>query len=563
MKYLVIGGVAGGASVAARLRRMDENAEIVLFERGPYISYANCGLPYYIGDTIRERERLFLQTPGSFRARFHVDIRVYHEVIAINPAAKTVKVLDQSSGQEYIEVYDKLALSPGAEPIRPPIPGIDLPGIFSLRNVSDTDDIKNFIRERKVQKALIIGGGFIGLEMAENLHQLGIQVSIAEMADQVMAPLDYEMAAPVHRHLKDHGVALYLREEVIRFEKHPSGMKVFLKSGRSMDTEMVLLSIGVRADTRLARAAGLNIGEAGGILVNEFMQTSDPDIYAVGDAIEFPDFLSGKSRMIYLAGPANKQARICADNMVGGPSVKYKGAIGTGIAKIFDMTVATTGLSAKGLKRNQIPFLESVTHSGSHAGYYPGSLPMSIKICFSPLDGTLYGAQIAGYQGVDKRIDMMAAIIGMRGTVYDLTELEHAYAPPFSSAKDPVNMAGYVAENILRGRHTPVYWHEMAGFSSDKNVQIVDVRTTREYAEGCIPGSVNIPLDELRFRMKELVSDRKIIVYCAVGLRGYVAERILRQHNYSQVFNLSGGYKTWQSAVESQLDQETKTKISN
>jgi len=496
-------------------------------------------------------------------ARFHADIRVYHEVIAIHSAAKTVKVLDQSSGLEYMESYDKLALSPGAEPIRPPIPGIDLPGVFSLRNVSDTDAIKNFIRDGKIKKALIIGGGFIGLEMAENLHQLGIEISIAEMADQVMAPLDYEMAAPVHRHLMDHGVALYLREEVIRFEKVPSGLKVFLKSGKSMDTEMVLLSIGVRADTRLARAAGLGIGEAGGILVNEFMQTSDPDIYAVGDAIEFPNFLSGKSRMIYLAGPANKQARICADNMVSGPSVKYKGAIGTGIARVFEMTVASTGLSAKGLKRDQIPFLESVTHSGSHAGYYPGSLPMSIKICFSPLDGTLYGAQITGYQGVDKRIDMMAAIIGMRGTVYDLTELEHAYAPPFSSAKDPVNMAGYVAENILRGRHTPVYWHEMAGFSADKNVRIVDVRTAREHAEGCIPDSVNIPLDELRSRMNELVPDRKIIVYCAVGLRGYLAERMLRQHDYKQVFNLSGGYKTWQPAVDSQFRQESGMGIRN
>ncbi|MEG1379081.1 MAG: FAD-dependent oxidoreductase [Bacteroidales bacterium] len=547
MKYLLIGGVAGGATTAARLRRNDENAEIILFEKGSYISYANCGLPYYIGDVIPEREKLFVQTPQSFGNRFNVDVRVEQEVIAINKEAKTIDIR-KADGSIYSETYDKLILSPGASPIRPALPGIDTEGIFTLRNVRDTDRIKAYLQTHTINNAMVIGGGFIGLEMAENLHHLGINVSIAEMAPQVMAPLDYSMAAQVHQHLSEKGVSLLLGESVTGFDAKEHGMEVLFESGQAIPADLVILSIGVRPETTLAREGGLAIGEAGGIKVNEYLQTSDADIYAVGDAIEYPHPLTGKPWLNYLAGPANRQGRIAADNVVNGNKIKYEGSIGTGIAKVFDLTVASTGLPAKRLKQMGIPYQSSTTHSGSHAGYYPGALPMSIKITFDPTSGKLLGAQAVGYEGVDKRIDELALVIKQGGTIYDLEEIEHAYAPPFSSAKDPVAMAGYAASNLLEGKVKAAYWREVAGFNPATQ-QLVDVRTADEFELGAIPGAVNIPVDELRHRLGELSKEKEIIVYCAIGLRGYVASRILTQHGFDKVRNLSGGYKTYKSAI--------------
>ena len=547
MKYVLIGGVAGGATTAARLRRNDETAEIILFEKGSYISYANCGLPYYIGDVIAERDNLFLQTPESFGSRFRTDVRVESEVIAIDRTAKKVRVR-QSNGNEYDETYDKLILSPGATPIRPALPGIDTEGIFTLRNVRDTDQIKNYLNQHTVQNAIVIGAGFIGLEMAENLHHLGINVSIVEMAPQVMAPLDYSMAALVHQHLTEKGVNLYLGESVTGFDPKEKGMDLLFESGRTLPADLVILAIGVRPETTLARSAGLEIGNAGGIRVNEYLQTSDPDIYAVGDAIEYPHPLSGKPWLNYLAGPANRQGHIAADNIVSGNQLKYEGSIGTGIAKVFDMTVATTGLPAKRLKQWEMPYISSTTHSGSHAGYYPGALPMSIKITFDPKNGKLLGAQAVGFDGVDKRIDELALLIKQGATIYDLQEIEHAYAPPFSSAKDPVAIAGYTAGNILEGKVKMIYWREMAHFNPACQV-LLDVRTRDEHELGSIVGSLNIPLDELRHRLSELPQDKEILVYCAIGLRGYIASRILMQSGFSNVRNLSGGYKTYKAAI--------------
>ena len=436
MKYIIIGGVAGGATTAARIRRNDESAEMILFEKGKYISYANCGLPYYIGDVITDREKLFLQTPESFGRRFNIDVRIQSEVTGIDRENQKVTVR-KADGEEYTESYDKLLLSPGASPVRPPLPGIDSEGIFTLRNVADTDNIKSYLNDRSIKRAVVIGAGFIGLEMAENLHANGAKVSIVEMADQVMTPIDFSMASLVHQHLMQKGVNLYLSEAVSSFEKDNDEIKVTFKSGKTITADIVILSIGVRPETKLAREAGLAIGEAGGIAVNEYLQTSDENIYAVGDAIEYKHPITGKSWLNYLAVPANRQGRIVADNMVYGNTISYEGAIGTSIAKVFDMTVASTGLPAKRLKQANIEYLSSTTHSGSHAGYYPDALPMSIKITFDKKDGTLYGGQIVGYTGVDKRIDEIALIIKHKGTIYDLIRLEHAYAPPYSSAKDP------------------------------------------------------------------------------------------------------------------------------
>lgn len=547
MKYVIIGGVAGGATAAARIRRNTEKAEIVLFERGDYISYANCGLPYYIGGVIKERDRLFVQTPEAFGLRFNIDVRVRSEVTAIDTKKKQVTVRT-SDGKVYTETYDKLLLSPGASPVRPPLPGIDSKGIFTLRNVGDTDKIKQYMQQHPVKRAIIVGGGFIGLEMAENLHHAGAEVAIVEMANQVMGPIDYSMASLVHGHLLQKGVRLYLGQAVERFDENGQGVRVGLKSGIRLDADLVILSIGVRAETRLAVEAGLKIGDMKGIWVNEFLQTSDESVYAVGDAIEFPHPITGKPWLNFLAGPANRQARIVADNIVFGNRVKYEGAIGTSIAKVFDMTVAATGLPAKRLKQMDIPYLSATIHSGSHAGYYPASSQMDIKITFSPTDGKLYGAQIVGYDGVDKRIDEYALIIKQKGTVYDLMALEHAYAPPFSSAKDPVAVSGYVAGNILSGKMTPLYWRELAEADLTK-ATLVDVRTADEYELGSIPGSVNIPLDELRPRMNEIPADKPVFLYCGVGLRGYLASNILKENGYKDVRNLIGGIKTYQAAV--------------
>ena len=547
MNYLIIGGVAGGATVAARLRRMDEKANIILFERGKYVSYANCGLPYYIGDTINNREKLFVQTAKGFTDRFRIDIRTEQEVTAIRPDKKEVEIKNLSTGETYTETYDKLVLSPGAEPLRPGIEGIGSKKIFTLRNVPDTDTIKNYVNTENPKRAIVVGGGFIGLEMAENLHDLGIQVDVVEMANQVMAPLDFSMAAIVHRQLTDKGVGLHLEDGVSRFEEKDGGVTVHLRSGKQIATDMVLLSIGVRPETKLAKEAGLAIGERGGIAVNDYMQTSDADIYALGDAVEVRHLVTGQPALIPLAGPANKQGRIVADNIVFGNKKKYPGSIGTSIAKVFDLTVAAAGANAKLLQQNNIPYISSYTHGASHAGYYPGAVPLSIKILFAPENGKLLGAQIVGFNGVDKRIEMLAQVIQRGGTVHDLAELEHAYAPPYSSAKDPVNMAGFVAENILNKKSRIIQWRELAELPAD-TIRI-DVRTHDEYKLGTIPGFINIPVDELREHLDELPKEKPIVVTCAVGLRGYLAYRILVQNGFKHVRNLSGGYKTWSVAT--------------
>ena len=546
MKYMIIGGVAGGASTAARLRRLDEQAEIILFEKGEYISYANCGLPYYIGGVIEERERLFVQTPEAFSTRFRVDVRTENEVIFIDRKKKTVTVR-QSSEDTYEESYDKLLISTGASPVRPPLPGIDLPGIFTLRNVTDTDRIKEYINSHSPRKAVVVGAGFIGLEMAENLHAQGAKVSIVEMGNQVMAPIDFSMASLVHQHLMDKGVNLYLEQAVASFEREGKGLKVTFKNGQSISADIVILSIGVRPETSLARAAELTIGPAGGIAVNDYLQTSDEAIYAIGDAIEYRHPITGKPWLNYLAGPANRQGRIVADNILGA-KIPYEGSIGTSIAKVFDMTVASTGLPGKRLRLEGIDYMSSTIHPASHAGYYPDAMPMSIKITFDKQTGRLYGGQIVGYDGVDKRIDGLALVIKHQGTVYDLMKVEQAYAPPFSSAKDPVAIAGYVAEDMITGKTNPVYWRELRDIEME-NKFLLDVRTQDEFALGSLPGAVNIPLDELRDRMSELPKDRMIYTFCAVGLRGYLAYRILTQHGFDKVRNLSGGLKTYRAAT--------------
>lgn len=547
MKYIIVGGVAGGATVAARIRRLTEDAEIVIFDKGEYISYANCGLPYYIGGVIEERDRLFVQTPESFGRRFNIDVRTKNEVTAIDAAAKQVRVRT-ADGKEYIESYDKLLLSPGASPVVPPLNGIDSEGIFTLRNVSDTDRIKEYMTSHRVKRAVIVGGGFIGLEMAENLKHAGAQVAVVEMASQVMAPIDYSMASHVHEHLLQQGVKLYLEQVVEGFSRENDELTVHFKSGVTLKTDIVLLSIGVKAETNLAQAAGLKLGDMRGIWVDEYLQTSAEDIYAVGDAIEYPHPITGKPWLNFLAGPANRQARIVADNMVLGNKIKYEGSIGTAIAKVFNITVASTGLPAKRLKQLAIPYLSATIHNGSHAGYYPGSLQMDIKITFSPTDGRLYGAQIVGYDGVDTRINQYALAIKHGATVEDLTKLEHAYAPPFSSAKDPVAISGYVASNILNGKMNPLYWREMLEVDTNK-VALIDVRTVEEYASGTIPGAINIPVDDLRDRLSELPTDRPIWLFCGVGLRGYLASNILKARGYKEVRNLIGGITTYNSAT--------------
>ena len=546
MKYIIIGGVAGGATAAARLRRVDEKSDILLLEKGKYISYANCGLPYYIGGVIDEREKLLVQTPASFGQRFRVDVRVENEVIAIHPQNKTITVRTVDGG-EYEETYDKLLLSPGATPVRPSLGGIDSEGIFTLRNVEDTDRIKSYLTEHAVKRAVVVGAGFIGLEMAENLHHAGVSVSVVEMGNQVMAPIDFSMAAPVHQHLVQKGVSLYLEEGVTHFQRTEQGITVFLKSGKTIPADMVLLSIGVRPATALAKDAGLKIGEAGGIWVNEYLETSEKDIYAVGDAIEYPHPLTGKPWLNYLANPANRQGRIVADNMVFGNKVSYEGAIGTSIAKVFDMTVASTGLAAKRLKQWEMEYQSSVTHSASHAGYYPDALPLTLKLTFHPVTGKLYGAQCIGYEGVDKRIDQIAGLIKRGGTVYDLMETEHTYAPPFSSAKDPIAIAGYVASNIISGAMPIITWRELV--QQKNEVMLIDTRTPEEFSFGSIPGAINIPLDDLRDRMSEVPTSKPVVLFCAVGLRGYLAQRILMGNGYRNVRNLSGGYKLYSAAV--------------
>lgn len=556
-KVLIVGGVAGGAGTAARLRRMDETAEIIMFEKGDYISFANCGLPYYIGETIEDRDALLLQTPEAFNARFNVDVRVNNEVISIDKTNKTITVLDGRTKKEYIENYDVLVLSPGSTPLKPPIPGIDSENIFTLWNIPDTDKIKGFVDTIKPKKAVVIGGGFIGIEMAENLHDRGIEVTLVEMLDQVMAPIDYEMAQQVHKHLKQKGVNLVLSDGVKEFVKTSLSTKVVLQSGKEVETDMVMLSIGVRPQSKIAKEAGLDINQRGGIVIDEYMQTSDENIYALGDAAEVTDYMFGGKTMIPLAGPANKQGRIVANN-ISGRREAYKGTQGTSIAKVFDLTVANTGANEKALIRNGKErgkdYHVAMTHSKSHAGYYPGAIPMAIKLIFDT-SGKVLGSQIVGYDGVDKRIDVIATSIRYGGSVYDLAELELAYAPPFSSAKDPVNMVGFVAENILSG-NVNVFNYDQFDSIDEKNTIILDVREDIERELGLIEGSINIPVNSLRERISELDKEKTIIIYCAIGLRGYVAARILMENGFTNVYNLNGGYSTY-SCVYCQDPEDT------
>lgn len=558
MKHVIIGGVAGGATAAARIRRADEKAEIILLEKGKHISYANCGLPYYLGGIIADRDRLFVQTPESFGLQFKVDVRVENEAIAIDTANKEVRIR-RRDGSEYVETYDKLLLSPGSDPVRPPLEGIDTEGIFTLRNVEDTGAIKAFMESRPIRRTVIVGGGFIGLEMAENLHATGAKVSIIEMAPQVMAPVDFSIASFVHGHLQDKGVDLHLGKGVKKFEKTAGGIRIYFGEDETLDADLVLLSIGVRPNTQLARDAGIALGERG-IQVDKFLQTSAPDVYAVGDAIEYPHPLTGQPWLNFLAGPANRQARIVADNMVFGNRTEYEGSIGTSIAKVFDLTVGATGLAAKRLKQLNIPYRTVTTVSAAHASYYPKAFPLTLKIVFDPETGKLYGGQCVGLDGVDKRIDQLAIFIKRGGTVQDLCSLEQAYAPPFSSAKDPLAIAGYTASNVVNGSMPVVTWRELRE-KRKEDIFLLDVRTPEEYALGSIEGSVNIPLDELREHLDELPRNKEIVIYCSIGLRGYVGLRILKGHGFEQVYNLTGGLKLWESATASPSDPAAPARV--
>jgi len=554
LKVVIVGGVAGGASAAARLRRLNEQAEIVLFEKGQYISFANCGLPYYIGEVIQEKEKLLVQTPEGMKNRFNIDVRVNSEVTKILPDKKMVEVYNHVEKKTYTETYDKLVLSPGAEPIKPKLLGIDSPRIFTLRNIPDTYKIKDYVDANKPRRAVVVGAGFIGLEMAENLHLRGVKVTVVELAEHVIGPLDYDMAAIVHQHMKSKDVEFYLKDAVKSFTDSDSHVVVELNSGRQLKADMVIMGIGVKPESKLAVEAGLEVSKTGGIVVDEYMRTSNSDIFAVGDAIEVKDFISGDNVLIPLASPANKQGRLAANNICGAEE-KYTGTQGTSIVKVFDITVAITGNNEKVLKRKGIEYEKSFTHSPSHAGYYPGAIPMSIKLLFSKKDGKILGAQVIGYDGVDKRLDVIATAIRAGMTVYDLEELELAYAPPYSSAKDPVNIAGYVASNILKGDHKIFHWHEVATLDR-KNTMLLDVRAPMEYNLGTIEGAVNIPVDDLRNRLSEIPKDNDIYVFCQVGLRGYVAYRILLQNGFKNIKNLSGGYKTYQLATQKQSNED-------
>lgn len=543
MKIIIVGGVAGGMSAAARLRRLSEDAEIIVFEKGDDISFANCGLPYYIGGVIKEKAALILQTPAAFRRRFQVDVRVANEVLSIVREEKKVKVKDLASGRIYEEGYDKLILAPGAEPLRPPVPGIGHANIFTLRTLGDTFRIKHFLDNNNPKTALVVGGGPIGLEMVENLAGAGLQTTLAEALPQVMNTVDVEIAVLIHKHLRERGIVLCLSDGVKSFADRAGKVVTLLSSGREIVTDFVIVAVGVRPETRLAAEAGLAV--ARGICVNEFLQTSDQDIYAIGDAIEFTNPLTGKKSVTALAGPANKQGRMAADNIIEGNNRKYYGTLGTAVVKIFAMAVAVTGLAAKTLEEERIPYESVVIHPGSHAGYYPGATAIALKLLFSPMDGKILGAQAIGTEGVDRCIDVISAYISRQSTVYDLTSYEHCYAPPFSSAKDAVNMAGFVAENVLSGKLKTMNWDQVA-LPGDA-VFLLDVRTVEECQRGMVSGALNIPLDDLRTRLGEVPRDKRIAVYCAVGIRSYAAVRILKQKGYGEVYNLSGGFMTYSS----------------
>lgn len=553
-KVVIIGGVAGGASAAARLRRLDEEAVIIMLEKGQFISYANCGLPYHIGGVIRDRETLVVQTPEKLRAKFNIDVRVNSEVLRINRQDKTVEVRDTARDRIYTETYDKLVIATGAEPVIPDIPGIRSGRIFTLRNIPDTVRIKELVDRGTAKRAVLVGAGYIGLEVAENLANRGIKVTVVELADQVMASLDFEMAAIVHQHLKSKQVELYLGESVRSFSENDGHITAYLKNGKELKADFAVIGTGVRPDNRLATEAGLETGQRGGIVVDGFLRTSDIDIYAVGDVIETNDYVNGTRTQIPLAGPANRQGRMAADN-IAGRSEKYAGTIGTSIVKLFDITAAATGNNEKTLKKTGIDYEKSYTHAASHAGYYPGAIPMSIKLLFGRQDGRILGAQIVGYEGVDKRIDVISTAIYGKMTVHDLEKLELAYAPPFSSAKDPVNIAGYVASNILKGDVKVFHWDEVSKIDTIKDL-LLDVRPREEYMLGHIQGAVNIPVMELRHRMNEIPSDKTIYVYCNTGLNSYAACRMLTLNGYPDVKNLSGSMMTYEMTTHKQSNED-------
>jgi NADPH-dependent 2,4-dienoyl-CoA reductase/sulfur reductase-like enzyme/rhodanese-related sulfurtransferase len=542
MKLLIVGGVAGGASAAARARRLSEDTHIILFERGPDVSFANCGLPYYLGGEIAERDKLLVVTPERLRTRLNLDVRVQTSIERIDRAAKKVHARALATNQEYEETYDKLILAPGAAPLRPPLPGIDLSGIYTLRNLQDMDRIKSRM-DRGVKRAVVIGAGFIGLELVENFVRRGIATIVVELQDQVLPPFDQEMTTPIAQELETKGVSLLLGQSAEAFDSAADGLVVRLKSGQRLPADLVVLGVGVRPENKLAVEAGLEVGPRGGIRVDEHLQSSDPDIYAVGDAIEVKDFVTGDPVQVPLAGPANRQGRIAVDNIFG-RAVRYRGTQGTAIVRVFDKTAAMTGSSEKVLKRSSRPYRKVYIHPTNHAGYYPGAQAMTLKLLFDPEKGKVLGAQAVGGDGVDKRIDVLAVAIQAGLTVFDLEEMELAYSPQYGSAKDPINMAGFVASGLLRGDHPQVDVEAVVAAPSRGSPYLVDVRTTQEFADGHIPGAVNLPIDDLRTRLGELPCDREIAVYCQVGQRGYLATRILRQSGF-QAANVSGGYKTY------------------
>jgi NADPH-dependent 2,4-dienoyl-CoA reductase/sulfur reductase-like enzyme/rhodanese-related sulfurtransferase len=539
-RVLIVGGVAGGASCATRLRRLSEEAEIVLFDRGPYVSFANCGLPYYVGNVIPDEKQLLVASAELFKNRFNIEVRTEHEVTAIDPAQREIQVRNLRSGVIYREKYDALVLSPGAAPVRPPLPGIDLPGIFALRTIPDGRKIRTWIDEHSAKRAVVVGGGLVGLEMAENLAARGLSVTVVEMLEQVLPPLDPEMAEPVHQHLRKNGITLHLGDAVAGFEQASDhSLRVRTKSGKTFAADLIILSIGVRPETRLAKDAGLAIGECGGIRVDEHMRTSDPHIWAVGDAVETRDLVTGSWNLVPLAGPANRQGRIAAD-CICGRDVRFRGVQSTVVCGLFGLTVAATGANEKALQRAGMPYEAIYLHPVHHAGYYPGAKPIHMKLLFSPADGRVLGAQAVGPEGVEKRIDVMAMAIQKQATVYELEEAELSYAPQFGTAKDPVNMAGMIAANVIRGDVSLARWEDVEGTGA----LLIDVRDPKEFEAGYIEGAENIPLPQLRRRLTELPRDREIMVYCGVGQRSYYALRILKQHGF-KVKNLPGGFKTY------------------
>ena len=541
MKILIVGGVAGGATAATRLRRLSEENEVIIFEKGQYVSFANCGLPYHIGGTIHKRDALLLQTPESLNERYNLDVRVFSEVLSINTTEKKVTVKNLQSEEIYTESYDKLLLSPGAEPIKPPFEGINSDKIYTLRNIPDMDRI--ITKTKNSQNFVVVGGGFIGLEVAENLIEAGKSVKLVELGNQVMAPVDFDIASFVHEKAKQKNLELLLNIGVEKFNDKGENIEIFLNNGTTIDTDAVILAIGVKPETKLAVEAGLEIGETRGILVNEFLQTSNPDIYAVGDAIEVAHYINNKKVLIPLAWPANRQGRIVADNIVLGNQYKYTGSLGSSILKFFELSVASTGLNEKFLKKNNIPYKTAIVTRGHHAGYYPGAKNMVLKLIFDE-NGKIFGAQAVGEAGVDKRIDVIATAIKGNLTVYDLPEIEITYAPPFNSAKDPVNIAGYTAENILKGDLEMVNYDKFWQFVEKNNAVILDVRTSKEFAGGYIEGAININVDDLRENLQNLDKERVYAIYCQVGLRGYLANRILKNNGF-KVVNLNGGYNLW------------------